>query len=253
MPPGYGLPVFTDVYIDDIHAGIHLEPKTVISGGVGLGAIPIGTPSEFTNTFQINGDIALTFSDPFRIDVSGTASVVGIPVENAHLLFVSNGYLSLDGQFDFKFDPILEVTAGINAVALDLPHRLFSAEFKADLQVGRLYALNSVDGIISSTGIALCGDLPVPPFSRVTIGHHWGITTTPTSCPRSTGCVLHSCDLSAYRVMAGARAQATAAAAGLPDPHPARTLGRHRRARIGRSAERDTYQPRRQGDRAGDL
>jgi hypothetical protein len=210
-PPGYGLPIFTDVYLDDINAGIHLEPKTVITGGVGIGAIPIGTPSEFTDTFQINGEIALTFSDPFRIDVTGDASIVGIPVANAHLLFVSNGYLSLDGQFDFKFDPI-EVTAGISAVA-DLPHRLFSAEFKADLQVLG-YSLSSVDGIISSSGVALCGDLPVPPFSRVTIGHHWDHDYTDL-VPSFDWLRLHSCDLSAYRVMASP-ARATAAAAGLP-------------------------------------
>ena len=42
-PFGYGLPVFTDVYIDDIHGGLQLEPKTVITAGVGIGVIPIGT------------------------------------------------------------------------------------------------------------------------------------------------------------------------------------------------------------------
>jgi hypothetical protein len=209
-PFGYGIPIFTDVYLDDINAAIQLEPKTVITGGVGIGAIPIGTPSEFTDTFQINGDIALTFSDPFRIDVTGDASMLGIPVANAHLLFVSNGYLSLDGQFDFKVDPV-EVTAGISAVA-DLPHRLFSAEFKADLQVLG-YSLSSVDGIISSSGIALCGDLPVPPFSRVTVGHHWNHDYTDL-VPSFDWLRLHSCDLSAYRVMASP-ARATAAAAGL--------------------------------------
>jgi hypothetical protein len=215
-PFGYGIPVFTDVYIDDINAGVQLEPKTVITGGVGIGAIPIGSPTQFTNTFQINGDVAITFADPFSIDVTGDASILGIPVANAHLLFVSNGYLSLDGQFDFKFDPV-EVTAGISAVA-DLPHRLFSAEFSASLQLLG-YSLSSVDGIISSTGIALCGDLPVPPFSRVTIGHHWNHDYTDL-VPSFDWLRLHSCDLSAYRVMASpARASSAAAGLGISVPH----------------------------------
>ncbi len=209
-PFGFGLPVFTDVYIDDIKGGLELEPKTVITAGVGIGVIPIGTPTQFTNTMQINGDIAVTIADPFKIEVNGDASLLGIPVAAAHLLFVSNGYLSLAGQFDFKFDPI-EVTAGINAV-VDLPHKLFSAEFKADLQVLG-YSLSSVDGIISSKGFALCGDLPVPPFSRVTIGHHFDHDYTDL-VPSFDFLRLHSCDLSGYRVMASPT-RATAAAAGL--------------------------------------
>jgi hypothetical protein len=209
-PFGYGLPVFTDVYIDDIKGGLDLEPQTVITAGVGIGVIPIGPPTQFTNTMQINGDIAVTIADPFKIEVNGDASLLGIPVAAAHLLFISNGYLSLDGRFDFKFDPI-EVTAGINAV-VDLPHRLFSAEFKAELQVLG-YSLSSVDGIVSSSGIALCGDLPVPPFSRVTIGHHWNHDYTDL-LPSFDWLRLHACDLSGYRVMASP-ARATAAAAGL--------------------------------------
>jgi hypothetical protein len=209
-PFGYGIPVFTDVYIDDINGTIELEPKTVITAGVGIGAIPIGTPAGFTDTFQIDGQLALTLADPFRIDVTGDAAILGIPVADAHLLFVSNGYLSLDGQFDFKFDPI-EVTASIDAVA-DLPHRLFSAEFKADLQILG-YSLSSVDGIISSTGLALCGDLPVPPFSRVTIGHHWNHDYTDL-VPSIDWLRERACDLSGYSVIASP-ARATAAAAGL--------------------------------------
>ena len=211
-PFGYGLPVFTDVYLNDIHGGIQLEPKTVITAGVGIGAIPIGEPSQFVNTLQINGDIAVTFDDPFRIDVTGDATLVGIPVANAHLLFVSNGYLSLDGAFDFTLDPI-EVSAGINAV-VDLPHRLFSAEFNASLQLLG-YSLDSVAGIVSSTGFALCGDLPVPPFSRITIGHHWDHDYTDL-VPSFDWLRSHACDLSAYRVMASPAQAAAAAGTGTP-------------------------------------
>lgn len=210
-PPGYGLPVFTDMYIDDINGGLMLEPRTVITAGVGIGVIPVGSPAQFTNTMQINGDIALTLADPFKIEVSGDASLFGIPVSSAHLLFISNGYLSLGGAFDFKLDPI-EVSAGLNAV-VDLPHGLFSAEFKADLQLLG-YSLSSVDGIISSNGLALCGDLPVPPFSRVTIGHHWNHDYTDL-VPSFDWLRSHACDLSGYQVMARP-AVATAAAAGLP-------------------------------------
>ncbi len=46
-PPGYGLPLFTDVYLNDIKGGLQLEPKTVINVGAGVGAIPIGTPTNF--------------------------------------------------------------------------------------------------------------------------------------------------------------------------------------------------------------
>ena len=215
-PFGYGLPVFTDVYIDDIHGGLQLEPHTVITAGVGIGVIPIGTPTQFTNTIQINGDIAVTIADPFKIEVNGAASLLGIPIDTAHLLFISNGYVSLDGAFDFKFDPV-EVTAGINAV-VDLPHRLFSAEFKADMQLLG-YSMSSVDGIISSSGIALCGDLPVPPFSRVTIGHHWSHDYTDL-IPSFDFLRLHSCDLSGYRVTASpARATAAVAGLGIRLPH----------------------------------
>ncbi|MEA2482022.1 MAG: hypothetical protein QOJ07_3944, partial [Thermoleophilaceae bacterium] len=90
-PFGYGLPVFTDVYIDDINGGIQLEPDTVITAGVGVGVIPIGTPAQFTNTMQINGAIAITLADPFKIEVNGDASLLGVPIGGAHLLFISDG------------------------------------------------------------------------------------------------------------------------------------------------------------------
>ena len=210
-PPGYGLPLFTDVYLDDIKGDLELEPKTVITAGVGIGVIPIGTPASFANTMQIDGDLALTLDNPFRIEVTGHASLLGIPFEQARLLFVSDGYLSLDGQFDFRFDPI-EISAGINAV-VDLPHKLFSAEFKADFFVLG-YDLSSVDGIISSDGMAVCGDLPFFPFTRITVGHHWNHDFTDL-LPSFDFFRAKACDLSGYRVKAGA-GRAGAAGAGLP-------------------------------------
>lgn len=215
-PPGYGLPLFTDVYLNDIKGGLQLEPKTIITAGAGIGAIPIGTPTNFQNTMQINGDIALTIADPFQIEIKGDAALLGIPIADARLLFISNGYLSLDGSFDFTFAPV-EISAAINAV-VDLPHRLFSAEFKADFQVLG-YDLSSVDGIVSTSGLAVCGDLPVPPFSRVTVGHHWNHDYTDL-VPSFDFLRSKACDLSGYRVSASpARAATDGTGAAITLPH----------------------------------
>jgi hypothetical protein len=210
-PFGYGVPIFTDVYIDDMNGGIDLEPHTVITAGVGIGAIPIGPPTGFVNTMQVNGKIAVTIANPFKIEVTGTGALLGVDIATAHMLFISNGYVEVSGQISLSFQPAFEFSGGLNAV-VDLPHKVFSAEGKADLKVVGV-PLTSVDGIISSSGFAVCGDLPVPPFSRVTVGHHWNHDFTDL-IPSFDWLHLHACDLSDYHVQASP-ARASAAAAGL--------------------------------------
>lgn len=221
-PPGYGLPVFTDLYIDDISGGLELEPDTVITAGVGIGVIPVGPPTSFVNTMQINGQIAVTIADPFRIAVHGDAALLGLQVANADLLFVSNGFLSLNGNFHFGIDPVISVDTNL-AAAFDLPHKLFSAELTSDVTVFG-FPLEEIGGIVSSNGFAVCGKIPVPiggPVGPFMFGHHWGDSWLDASF--GVGC-----DLSAFRVAtspsrAAARAAGTAGAAGLPVtlPHAA--------------------------------
>jgi hypothetical protein len=125
--------------------------------------------------------------------------------------------VSLDGSFELNLDPIIDLTAGVD-VAFDLPHRLFSAEFKADVRIGGLFDLTSIDGVISTTGFALCGDLPVPPFSRVTVGHHFGQDYTDL-VPSFDLLRAHACDLSGYRATAGARGARAAQGLSIVLPH----------------------------------
>jgi hypothetical protein len=213
-PPGYGLPVFTDVYIDGIGGGLELEPATVIRADVGVGVIPIGTPAQFVDTLHINGQIAVTLADPFRIAVHGDATLLGVPVANADLLFISDGRLSVRGDFHLAVDPIVAIDSEMNA-GFDLPHKVFSAEVKSDVTVFGI-ELDAAGGIISSNGFALCGKIPVPvpvpPYlihvGPVLAGHHWGHSYTDLF-PEP------GCDLSPYRVMTSTSARATRAAGGL--------------------------------------
>ncbi len=216
-PPGFGLPVFTDVYIDDIHGGVVLEPETKIIAGVGIGVIPIGTPTDFVNTMQIDGDIAVTFADPFTIEVNGVAKLAGVPFEQAHLVFVSNGTLSLGGSFELDLDPLIDLTAGVN-VSFDLPHKLFSAEFKANVRVAGIYDLTSADVVLSTTGFAVCGDLPPPLFSRVTVGHHFNHDYTDLA-PAFDLFHKHACDLSGYTATASTRSARASSALSITLPH----------------------------------
>ncbi len=212
-PPGFGLPVFTDVYINDIKGGVELEPETKITAGVGIGVIPVGTITNFINTMQINGDIAVTFADPFKIEVTGTALLAGVPVDTAHLLFISTGFVSLDGSFDLDFDPIIHMSAAINAT-FDLPHRLFSADFRADVVLADVLHLSSVEVAVSTNGFGLCGRDPIFPFPLITAGHHFGHSYTDL-VPSPDFDPTDECDLSSYRASAPPRG-ARAAGPGLP-------------------------------------
>lgn len=203
-----GIPIFTDVFIDSFGAALDLEPVTKITGDVGIGVIPVGPDPP--PTFQVDGTIAVTFADPFRIEIDGTGSLFGQQIEQAHLLFVSNGYLEVKGGVDVELGP-LGLQGSLDAV-VDAPHHVYSAEFDADFQIADI-SLSQVAAIVSSRGIAVCGNYTV---LTVTVGHHWGHSLTDIF--PGFGLPGSKCDLSDYRVSASPARVARAAAAGTGVP-----------------------------------
>jgi hypothetical protein len=183
--PFPGVPIFTDAYLDGFGGGFDIHPSSRrFFGSVSIGAIPLDPPNY---TIGVTGTVSITFVNggPVVVEVDGAGTVHGYSIANGKLIFRSNGYFEVDGNFDIDL-AVAELQAGIQAF-VDLPSKQFSATANGSLRVGGT-EIASAQGVVSSLGVAACGsDFGV----NAGFAYPWGGTP-------SVSLGLGGCDISAY-------------------------------------------------------
>lgn len=199
--PFPGVPIFTDTYLDGFGGGFDIHPaRRRFFGSVMIGAIPLDPPNY---TIGVTGTVAITFVNGglVVVEVDGAGTVHGYSIANGKLIFQSNGYFEVDGNFDIDLS-VAELQAGIQAF-VDLPAKEFSAAANGFLRVGGT-DIASAQGVVSSLGVAACGsDFGV----NAGFSYPWGGTP-------SVSLGLGGCDISPYVIKPMSSAAADRARAG---------------------------------------
>lgn len=158
--PYPGLPLYAGVYLSKVRGGFGLDP-TKIRIGASVGVFPIGT--EYL--VNVNADLAMTFGTPWRVEVTGSADILGtIPVAQLKFIITGDGYALFDGRVNFTLG---SDDAGVsiesrNTLAFDFDRGLFSGRFQGAKVTIRFpapfpdLAVPSVDIAVSNRGFGVC-------------------------------------------------------------------------------------------------
>lgn len=159
--PYPGLPLYANVYLSKIRAGLALDP-TVISFGGTVGVFPLGADTYMAN---VNADAVISFGTPWRVQVTGSADLFGvIPVAQLRFVLSGDGYALFDGRVNFMLGSRkagIELSAR-NTLAFDFDKGLFSGKFEGAKTTIFLpdpfpnISTPSVEAAVSSLGFGVC-------------------------------------------------------------------------------------------------
>ncbi len=159
-----------------IDGGIELVAGTSVAGkaAIAIDALP---PKGF----------AFTLSNPAELKISGDLKVVEIPLANGFVDYRTDGLLSFGGGVDFTAPGgIASVTAGIptgpphGPAFVSFKNGHFNAPISGDVCVPAGCGVIDVGakGVVSSTGLAACGELVITDTPHVGVsagfGYRWG-------------------------------------------------------------------------------
>lgn len=184
FPPGILLG--PGIYLTQIGGGVRLNPLEISLRGQ-FGAIPVTPRGPFTAT--VDGRGTISFGDPITITFDGTGSLFDIKLADEHFVVNADGYASI--RAGVRFDADLVKVEGNGEVTLDGPRKQFLAEIRGGVEIAG-QSFGNVDALASTSGFAGCYELLV---ASLGFGYHWGDTLPEIMFP--------SCDLSAYKPMAG--------------------------------------------------
>ncbi|MHB8656757.1 MAG: hypothetical protein ACYC91_02210 [Solirubrobacteraceae bacterium] len=217
------LEIFTGVDLDHISFSIGLNPTRFI-GGAGIDVLDIA---------QVDGSLAMVFATPDSpYDFPPKAGPGLGPLAGRHLTSTSiavGGAVSLDtpagpfgpladGYLLYKYPDYVEFAGrehlDLSVVTLDGQIDGFAQPSKKRFNVegsltaclnikvfGKRVGCLGVYGVISSNGIAACGNFPIFFGIPVGLGYRWGDSTPDV--------MVFSCDIGPYRAVAAAAAGAT--------------------------------------------
>ncbi|HET9103632.1 MAG TPA: hypothetical protein VFN55_09785, partial [Solirubrobacteraceae bacterium] len=105
-----GVPVLTDVWLNEIRIGFRLDP-VVFSGGVTFGFQPITPPD--TYAIGVRGDFLIEAGPPVVVQISGDGAVFGIDIAHALFRYSSDGTLRIEGSVDIGDPSSLGLSGGL--------------------------------------------------------------------------------------------------------------------------------------------
>jgi hypothetical protein len=168
-----GVPVFTDVFLNEIRIGFRLDP-VVFSGGVTFGFQPIAPPD--TYAIGVRGDFQIEVGPPVVVQITGSGAVFGIDL--AHAFFRASG----DGTLRILAD----VTIGkpkVLSISGALKFGIIGKQFGGSIAASACAFGGCTDVAVAAnqTGLAVCLGFPG------SISHDWGdaiysITIHPLKC-----------------------------------------------------------------------
>jgi hypothetical protein len=174
--PGIGLDPFAATYLNRVSGGFGIDPLFV-EVGAGFGVIPI-PPNLYT--FEINGNLKVTFADPVTFDFTGDGKMLGFPIAQERILVTTDGLAKATGSVSLDLDAA-KVTGDVGAF-VDVPGKRFSGAIKGEVCIG--FCTNA-SAVISTRGVGAC--TPIGGF-----GHFWKDSVLDTKI------MLLKCDISDY-------------------------------------------------------
>lgn len=216
------------LYLQKIGLALSTDPLKVAGGVLMSGGPQIAGKAAISIDAlpESGGGFSFQLGKPAILRLAGSMSVVSVPFAHGFVEYRTNGLLKFGGGLDFTA-PLgaASITAGVPETPplgpgfVDLTDGRFNAPFKGNVCVpaGCGFINVGAQGVISSSGIAACGEFTVTPVPKVTVsagfGYHWGGSP-------EVFADLGGCDVGPYAVSAGARAAQLGAGvtvkAGLP-------------------------------------
>ncbi|OAI40177.1 hypothetical protein AYO39_01850 [Actinobacteria bacterium SCGC AG-212-D09] len=167
-----GIPVFTDVFLNEIRIGFQLDP-VVFTGGVTFGFEPIAPPD--TYAIGVRGDFRIEVGPPVVVQISGSGAVFGIDIAHAFFRYSSDGTLRILGDVTIGDD-----STGISgALKFGIIGKQFGGSI--DAKVCAFDLCDRVAVAANQRGLAVCLGFPG------SISHDWSdaiydITLHPFKC-----------------------------------------------------------------------
>ncbi len=174
--PGIALDPFAVSYLNRVSGGFGIDPLFV-EVGAGIGVLPV-PPSAYT--FQVDGNLRVTFADPVTFDFTGTGRFFDFPVADQRLLVTTDGLAKANGRVGIELGPV-SVEGGLDAF-VDLPSKRFGGKVAGEVCIA---ACVDAAAVVSTRGIGAC--TPIGGF-----GHRWKDPILDVEV------MVFSCDLSDY-------------------------------------------------------
>jgi hypothetical protein len=105
-----GVPVFSDVFLNEIRIGFQLHP-VVFTGGVTFGFQPIAPPD--TYAIGVRGDFLIETGPPVVVQISGSGAVFGIDLAHAFFRYSSDGTLRILADVSIGSPKVLGVSGAL--------------------------------------------------------------------------------------------------------------------------------------------
>jgi hypothetical protein len=204
------------LYLQKIGLALTTDPLK-ISGGVLMTGGPqiLGSAAISIDALpESGGGFSFELGKPSILRLAGSMSVVSVPFAHGFVEYRTNGLLKFGGGLDFTAPlGVAQIVAGIpegpplGPGFVDLTDGRFNAPFKGSVCIPAGCGAISIgaEGVLSSSGIAACGELTITPLPKVTVsaglGYHWGGSPDVIAD-------LGGCDVGPYAVSAGGRAHA---------------------------------------------
>src|SRR5262249_51297388 len=158
-----GVPSGPLLYLNEVHAGVDFGDPEKVTGDVKLSAIgDYRVLGANLPAIDLDGHEEVTLSDPWGWRMSGSASMLGIPLANGEASYTP-GYLHFSGHVHFTVPWLvfLFVDAGVQGDVYG-PHA-FDVDANADFCLSFIRGAPCAGGefLVSSRGIAACGSIVV--------------------------------------------------------------------------------------------
>ncbi|UTI65322.1 hypothetical protein NBH00_03710 [Paraconexibacter antarcticus] len=105
-----GIPVFSDVFLNEIRIGFQLDP-IVFTGGVTFGFQPIAPPNSYA--IGVRGDFRIETGPPVVVQIVGSGSVFGVDLAHAFFRYSSDGTLRILADVTIGSPPGLGISGAL--------------------------------------------------------------------------------------------------------------------------------------------
>lgn|GEM_PF-5177462 len=174
--PGIGI-VPPILYLNHIAFSVAAGPPPVFTGDIVLtGGGEFSTPSGDAAAVTLHGSLTFTDADPWSIDATGDATVVGIDLATASLHFDSSGALSFNGHVHADLFNLGVVTVDAQVGGAVYSDGSFDVDNSVNACVLWGAACAGGEVVISSLGFGACLALSGPFGTHLHIGggYSWG-------------------------------------------------------------------------------
>lgn len=174
-------------YLEQIGLAMTTDPLKIAGGIALIGGPKIGGKAAIRiDALPPANGFSFTFGDPAVLRISGAMSVVEVPFAHGFVEYRTNGLFKFGGGLDFNAWGLASVTAGIpdgpplGPGFVDLTDGRFNAPYSGNVCVpaGCTFIDVGSEGVLSSKGIATCGEYLISKTPEVGVsagfGYRWG-------------------------------------------------------------------------------